>query len=103
MRVKAFDPDYRRVAKVNPCISCGRPMKSHREPRFMAWYIGPWIVHPDDADDVAASYIDEHGVDVTDSVASMSLLSGPIGLTCAKKIGKDWLSWVWWGSRRRWQ
>lgn len=97
MRAKWMDPDYRQVDRDRACIRCGRAISRHRGVSFWAWHVGPWIVHPDDADEGDPILTDESGVKI--DVEGMEMLCGEIGATCAKTLGPGWIEWVF---RRAW-
>ena len=57
-------------------------------------------MHPDDVkNEPPKALTTEEGEVGVDSLEGLSLLVGEIGLICAKRIGKDWIDWVF---RRAW-
>lgn len=101
-RARWIDPDYRAKPCARPCVRCGRSIRSHRsEVAFKVFYMGPWVLHPDDVrdDEAPTSLLTEAGEVVADSLEGLSVLVGEIGSTCAKRIGTDWIHWVF---RRAW-
>ena len=97
MRVKWMDPDYRGADHDRACIRCGRAISRHKGVTFWAWYVGPWIVHPSDADEGDLVLTDEDGAKI--DAEGLEMRCGEIGATCAKRLGAGWIEGVF---RRAW-